>query len=159
MTRRILGAVAAAALFGTGLVYAQQGPRRGPGARGGAMQGRMANFLDLTDAQKEQMRQIREQTRTQAEPFAKQIRAAHQEVAAMVKSGAAAEAVAKRAEDLAAANAPAVQKLAGIHAHAAAAMFAVLTPEQREKAKKLRDSFGPRFGGPGGMGLGPGPGM
>jgi Spy/CpxP family protein refolding chaperone len=148
MTRRVLGAVAAVSLFASGLVYAQQ---RGPGMRRGNMAGRMARFLDLTDAQKEQLRQIREQTRTEAEPFAKQIRAAHQEVAAMVKSGAAPEAVQKRAEELAAANAPAVQKLAGIHARAAAARFAVLTPEQREKAKDLRDSFGPGLGrmGPG----------
>lgn len=149
MTKRnVVGLVAVLALT-AGVIFAQ-GPAAGRKGRmgKGSMGGRMANYLELTDTQKQQMKDIREQARTQAQPFTQQIQAARAEVEKMVKAGEAPEAVAKRAEELAAANANAVQKLAGIRAWTAAKMFSVLTPEQREKAQKLRDSFGGRGFGP-----------
>jgi Spy/CpxP family protein refolding chaperone len=149
MTKRnVIGLVAVLALT-AGVIFAQ-GPANGRRGRmgKGPMGGGMAKYLELTDTQKQQMKDIREQARTQSQPFMQQIQAARDEVQKMVKAGQAPEVVAKRAEELAAANANAVQKLAGIKAGTAARMFAVLTPEQREKAQKLRESFGGHGFGP-----------
>lgn len=149
MTKRDVVGLVAVVVLTAGVIFAQ-GPANGRRSRmgKGPMNGRMANYLELTDTQKQQMKDIRQQAHTQAQPFAQQLQAARAEVEKMVKAGEAPEAVAKRAEELAAANANAVQKLAGIRAATAAKMFAVLTPEQREKAQKLRQSFGGHGFGP-----------
>ncbi|HWR51133.1 MAG TPA: Spy/CpxP family protein refolding chaperone [Bryobacteraceae bacterium] len=149
MTKRNVVGLAAVLALTTSMVFAQVPADGRKGRMGkGHMAGRMANHLGLTDTQKQQIKDIREQARTQAEPFTQQIQTARAEVEKLVKAGEAPEAVSRRAEELAAANANAVQKLAGIRAWTAAKMFSILTPEQREKAQAMRDSFGGRGFGP-----------
>ncbi len=167
MTKTILGVFATAALLTTGFVFAQQAPPPAqapgvPGAPAGPrgmryhrMQ-RMEQYLGLTDAQKTQIRTIREQARTESQPFVQQLRAGYQEIHKLIQSGATPEQVGTRAEQIAASNCTAIQQLARIKATTAAKMYAVLTPEQRTKAQQMRGRFRHGFGGPADFGaLGP----
>ncbi len=170
MTRSIPSALGVAALISTGLVYAQQQQppqqqqqqqqmQRPPraGMRHGMMGGRMAQYLNLTPEQQQQMRDIRQQARTEAQPYMDQLRAARTEIVNLIKSGASPDAVGQRAQQLTAANANAIQELAAIKARTAARMYNLLTPEQKDKAIKMHEQWGQRGGPHHGFGpFGPG---
>lgn len=157
MTKKIFAVFAGAALLATGLAFAQMGAGRGAGHHPGW---RMARYLQLTPEQRTELKTIHQEAYTASKPYADQLKAACTEIETMVKSGATPDAVAARAEALSASNQAAIQKLAGIHASAAAKAYAVLTPEQRQKAATIREYFGRPICGMGrfGVGMGPGPG-
>lgn len=166
MTKKILSVLAGAALLTTGLAFAQAGATGGQGMGPGRKQARqpgqrIARYLQLTPEQRQQFQRIHQEARTQSQPYVEQLKTAFMEIQNMVKSGAAPEAVGARAEQLVAANQTAIQHLAGIRARTAARAYAVLTPEQRQKAANLRGFMGGGLGGmyPGfGMGHGFGAG-
>ncbi len=156
MTKRILAGLAGVAVLSTGLVFAQGAPRRahgmggamgpmmmGPGFGGGRMLGRLAEFLDLTEAQKTQAKQIFDTARTQAQPDMKALRDARQKIADVVRSGAAPAQVETQVQTIVQANTAAVQRLVVLHARSTAEFLNLLTPEQRDKAEKLHRLFGP----------------
>jgi Spy/CpxP family protein refolding chaperone len=116
--------------------FAQPGPGRHH-MRGGefasAFHGRMAQALNLTDAQKELANQLRADTKAQAEPIVTELRQVRQELAAAVKANdtGAIQNLTTRQGNL-------QGQLAAIHANSMAKLYAQLTPEQKAKAEELR---------------------
>jgi periplasmic protein CpxP/Spy len=120
------------------------GPGRGPGGPGGPEQFLFAQ-LSLTDAQKEQVKSIRESARAASEPFREQLKTVRDEIQAATANGAFDEATVRA---IAAKAAPAEVELAVIDARTRAAVYNVLTPEQRTKLAALQAEFEQRRGGP-----------
>ena len=136
---------AAAAALATGMVFAQT-PSPSPTPQAGRHHflqqhmARIAQQLNLTDAQKEQAKAIFQQTRQTAQPVRQQLKQNRQALAAAVK----------------AANDPQIQNLSqmqgnlmgqmvAIRSQAAAKFYALLTPDQRTKADQLRQQFQQRL--------------
>jgi protein CpxP len=149
---RILGA----AILAVGLttpVFAQTAPdntgkrewKRGQRMRaghrgGGAMFGRMAGQLNLTDAQKQQARQLMQDARAQAQPIRQQLQQNRQELEDAIKSNNTG-AITQLTERQAALRG----QVQAIHAKAMASFYAQLTPEQKAKAEELRQQRKQRF--------------
>ena len=149
-----LGVVIVAGL-GVVAIGAQQGPppgrgpggQGGPGGRGQGMFGRgpggpMAGMmmrglaqLNLTDAQKTQLKEVREANKEATQALAKRMIAAREAMGDAVTADTVVEAdIRAKAADVAAAEVDAALLRAKVHAQ----VFALLTPEQRAKAKELR---------------------
>lgn|GEM_PF-529894 len=157
MTKKIFALFAGAALLATGLAFAQMGPRRGAGMGAGAGRHpgwRIARFLQLTPEQQQQLKTIRQEAWTEAQPYVQQLRTAFAGIESQIKSGVAPDTVAEHARALVAQNQQAIESLAAIRARTAARSYAVLTPEQQQKAQQLRQFFGGGFCGMGGFGQG-----
>jgi protein CpxP len=150
--RRILAAVLAASLgVGTMItVSAQPQPaperprmemQRGPGGFG-PMRGPRAGFglrglrqLDLTDAQREQIRNIRQSHREEGRTIAERLRTAQRELRQAGDVMTVDEAaIRSKAEALAAALTDSTLHRARVQAE----IYNVLTPEQQEKLKAFR---------------------
>ncbi|HJQ68693.1 MAG TPA: Spy/CpxP family protein refolding chaperone [Blastocatellia bacterium] len=112
------------------------------GKRGGGM-GRLFSQLDLTDAQKAQIKQIHEDSREQLRPLAEQIRAKRHEIRQAQQSGSADEAlIRQKLTEIAPLEAKMMAERARIHEQT----LSVLTPEQRTKLEQLREQFKSRRG-------------
>jgi Spy/CpxP family protein refolding chaperone len=107
----------------------------------------MANYLELTDAQKEQAKAIFQDARAQSKPVADQLRQLRQGAKAAVKEGRSEAEL----EQIAQRTGPLVSQLAANHLKAMAKFRAILTPEQVDKLDKIPER-GPR----GRFGRGPG---
>lgn len=107
------------------------------GMRGGdRMAGAFFRNLDLTDAQKTQMKQIRESHGQTLRPLMEQIRTKRQELRQASKGGTFDEAlVAQKLTEIA----PLEAKLMGEEFRTHQEMLSVLTPEQKTKLDQLRD--------------------
>jgi Spy/CpxP family protein refolding chaperone len=142
----MLATVALALVGGLALAHAaaaQPGPfgpdghgRRGPGMKGeGRQGGMMLRGLDLTDAQRTQVRSVFEQHEAEIRALTEKVRTAHRaqhDAAAAVPFDEAQ--VRARAEEAAAAQ----TELAVLRARIHGEVFQLLTPEQRAKAQQLR---------------------
>jgi Spy/CpxP family protein refolding chaperone len=138
--RQTLTATALAIGLSAVPMFAQPGPgyqggkhaMRG-GEFAGGFHGRMAQALNLTDAQKEFAKQARADAKAQAEPVANELRQVRQELAEAVKTNntGAIQNLATRQGNL-------QGQLAVIHANSMAKLYAQLTPEQKAKAEELR---------------------
>jgi Spy/CpxP family protein refolding chaperone len=109
----------------------------GPGMRGGpfGMFGPELRALDLTDAQRQQVRAIMESHQDEQNAIGDRMRTARKALQEAITADSFDEgAIRARAADVAAVDADAVVLQAKIHA----AVFAILTPEQVKKAKELR---------------------
>jgi len=112
----------------------------GRGERGGMMG---FSKLDLTDAQKAQLKQIRESHRQDTAPIMEQIRAKRQEIRQANEGGTVNEAlVAQKLAEIA----PLEAKLMSAQARIRQEMLSVLTPEQKAKLDQLREQFKSRSG-------------
>ena len=108
---------------------------RGHGGRG-EMAGAMFRNLDLTDAQKAQMKQIRESHSQTLRPLIQQVRAKRQEIRQASKNGTFDEAlVTQKLNEIA----PLEAKLMGEEFRTHQEMLAVLTPDQKTKLDQLRE--------------------
>lgn len=96
--------------------------------------GELAEFLDLSDAQKQQIEALRETLRTTAEPIREQLRANHELLEAAVDANNA-----QRAGELLIANRALHAQLEAAHATFAAGFEALLTSEQRAKFAVLQE--------------------
>jgi protein CpxP len=106
------------------------------GGRGGGMMG--FRNLDLTDAQKAQMKQIRDSHSQSIRPIFEQIRAKRQEIRQASQSGAFNEAlVTQKLTEIA----PLEAKLQGEQFRLHQEMLSVLTPEQKAKLDQAREQF------------------
>jgi protein CpxP len=151
------GARRGAGMMGQGMM----GPG-GPGMRGGpggpfGMAGLPLRALDLTDAQRQQVRTIMESHRDEQKAIGDRMQSArkalHEAIAAEVFDEGAIRA---KAAEIGAVEADAAVLQAKIHAE----VFAILTPEQVTKAKELRTQMENRMKdgrGRGGRGMRPGP--
>ena len=150
MKRTILAAVLGTALS-TGAIFAQQATTTpapaeqqhkahwGAGKRGGMM--RMFRALNLTDTQKQQIRGIMKQTRESNADTREQLKALRTQERDAIKSGAPEAQL----QSLANNAAPLMAKMHASRLVAQSKIYAVLTPEQRQKAEEMRGQFGQRF--------------
>jgi Spy/CpxP family protein refolding chaperone len=135
----------AVAALGTASLFAQTPPparhfqHRG---RSGAM---MAAALNLTDAQKSQMKSIFQEARQSSQPIRQQLRQTRQSLNAAVQAGNS-----DQIQQLSATEGTEMGQLAAIHASARAKMFKMLTPEQQQKLSTLQASMHGRHHGPAG---------
>ena len=94
--------------------------------------------LDLSDAQKAQMKQIRESHSQSLRPIMEQIRAKRQEIRQASEGGTFNEAlVTQKLTEIA----PLEAKLQGEHFRLRQEMISVLTPEQKAKLDQSREQF------------------
>jgi len=114
-------------------------PRRGPGPD----ERMLFHFLDLTDAQKSQIKTIDEAERAKVEPLVQQIRAAHEAIEAATAHGQFNE---QQVRALAAAEAQVQVELTVAHVRRQAAVYQVLTPEQRAKLDRFLEEHRPPQG-------------
>ena len=128
----------AAALFaqGPGLRGRGAGPFGGPGGPDG--RGFAAGFalgqLDLSDAQKQQIRNITQRHREQTQPLVQRLDQAMQAQRVAIETSPVNEALVRSAaQDLAAVQVDLAVEQARLHSD----IFGVLTAEQQEKAKQL----------------------
>lgn len=156
-TTRIVGGLGAAAIV-AGLMVTMphmdaaqdqtqaQGERRRPGGRGGRMGGPMAGGLgdvmrDLTEAQREQVKGIRERHAERLRPIMERAHAARAAVDAAVFSGNTGNLQALSIE-----VGSAETELAFAQAQVQAEIFGVLTAEQKQKIAERRKAMEGRRG-------------
>lgn len=156
MRKRLLIVLAAAVLLTTSgiLVYAQKarsGERRsgsesrmeGRGGRGqgGARQlARMAEKLELTETQREQVKTILSTERPAVEPHMKQLRETRQALKAASRTSPFDEA---KVRELTAQQGQLLAAMMFEKERVFSQVYEVLTPEQRTKADTMRQGFGP----------------
>lgn len=102
-----------------------------------AMRTLVAGYLDLNEVQKSDAEAIFDAARESAQPVMEQLRQGHEAVRNAIKSGAPEQEV----ENLASQQGVLMGQVAGIYAKAFSRFYALLTPEQKEKAEKLHDQF------------------
>ena len=137
----IAAGVVAALAGGTTLAIAQgpgpggQGPR---GGRGGVGLDVGLRGIDLTDAQRDQVRSINESHRSEFDAVRTKLREAHRALAEASMAATMDEA-AIRAGSTEVATAMADEAI--LRAKVRAEVFAILTPEQQQKANELRSTM------------------
>jgi periplasmic protein CpxP/Spy len=125
--RNLLAAVCTVAMFGTAAV-AQEGPRGPRDGFGGAAMG--LRGLDLSDAQKAQVKQIMSAERPTLKPLMQQEKQDRQQMTALVRGGSFEEA---KAMPIAAQEAQVHSQIAVERAKIEAQIYQLLTPEQKSK--------------------------
>jgi len=144
------------------------GPGGGPGGGQGGMQ-RMAQDLDLTDTQKQEIMQIREDARSTMKAMRKSMMANRD---AMQKLDPADKGYSAKVDKLAAEKGALVEGMMKEHARVRSEISAILTPEQRARQAQLHkerkakrdakrkqragnrgEGRGPNGDGPRGMGM------
>ncbi|HEX5735605.1 MAG TPA: Spy/CpxP family protein refolding chaperone [Blastocatellia bacterium] len=150
--KSVIAALVLAVAIAVPVVIAQstdEGGRKGRrdhsghfGKRGGGM-GRIFSQLDLTDAQKAQIKQIHENSREELRPLVQEIRAKRQEIRQARQGGTVDEAfISQKLAEMAPLEAKMIAARARIHEQT----LAVLTPEQRTKLEQMREQFKSRRG-------------
>ena len=139
------------AVVGTGAVFifAQKGKRGGFGGRmgfGGRGFERVAEKLNLTDEQKTQVKSILEESKTRVKPLMESMRENRKQLENLGTDGTFNE---EQVNQLAAQNAETMKQLFVEKEKTKAQIFAVLTPEQRAEAAKMKDAFKQNFKGKG----------
>jgi len=134
----VVTAALVAAMCGGAVALFAQGPGRGAGQAGPGGPGFGAGFalgqLDLSDAQKQQVRDVMQRHREQSRGTMDRLREAMQAQRAAINQVPVNEAAVRQASAaLAAVQADAAVDEARLHAD----IFSVLTVEQQEKAKQL----------------------
>ncbi len=142
-------AILAVALISIGavLIFAQRGDGPGRGPRGGGFgPGKgllmMAEKLGLSEEQKTQIKGILEDSKTRVEPLREALKSNHDAIKNLGTDGTFNEAEVNR---LAAAQAETTKALIVEKEKTKAAIFAVLTPEQRVKANEMKQNMEERF--------------
>ena len=93
----------------------------------------MASQLNLTDAQKSEMKSIFQEARQSAQPVRQQLKQTRESLNAAVKAGNS-----DQIQQLAATEGTEIGQLAAIRASAHAKMFKMLTPDQQQKLSTLQ---------------------
>jgi protein CpxP len=141
-TTKLLTAALAVITLGLGSIAMAQ-PEGGGGRRGGHHFGRGGpggpgfplRQLDLTDAQRDQVKAIFDSHKDEFQAIGERLKTARQaQVAAIETQPLDESAIRAKTTDLSAVEADAAVLRAKVHA----AVFQVLTPEQQEKAKALK---------------------
>lgn len=139
------------AIVGVGAVFifGQRGERRGFAGRmgfGGRGFERVAEKLNLTDEQKSQIKTILEDSKTRVKPLMETLRENRQQSETLGTDGTFNE---EQVNQLAAQQAETMKQLFIEKEKTKAQIFAVLTPEQRAEAAKMKDAFKENFRGRG----------
>ena len=134
-----MGAWMAVAALGAASLFAQTPPP----ARHNRQHALLAAALNLTDAQKSQMKSIFQEAHQSAQPIRQQLKQTRQSLQAAVKAGDS-----NQIQQLASTEGTEMGQLAAIHASARAQMFKMLTPEQQQKLSTIQASMHSRRRGP-----------
>ena len=136
-------AVLAIALV-TGIAIAQPhgGPHGGGDFFGGGMLGYFSDYLDLTDAQQAQIKQIIAKEKPALEPLFKQEMQTHQQMMQLIQSGTFDEA---KAQTIATQGAQVHSQLEVQHARIANEAYQVLTADQKTKLAQYISKREQRF--------------
>lgn len=118
---------------------ARHGFGRGGHHRGGGM---MLRGIDLTDDQKNQVKQIMEASRAKVQPLRESLRANRQKLRELTENGKFDEG---QVQALAAEQGRISAQLLVEKERSKAQIFQILTPEQREKAAQMRQQMKERF--------------
>ncbi len=144
LTTMILN-LALALILGLFVVAEAQPPsaRGGPGGQGGPggggqLEDRFARVLGLTDAQKTQIKSLREQAQTASKPYVEQIKPLTEERHKLIEAPAFDEAAART---LAQKMSQLQIEIHLIQAKTEAAIYQLLTPEQKAKLAELRKAM------------------
>lgn len=132
MKNKLIAAVAALTLSATLAVAAPGGKHDGKRGRGGEFGTRFAQKLNLTDAQKAQIKAIREETHQQNATFFQNLRDTRMQLREAKKAGDT-----QRADALKATIESQRAQLEQIRESEKARILAVLTPEQRTEYERL----------------------
>lgn len=153
IAKRIMPAILGASIALTPLIGLAQGSAPAGQAQGGTAAGKghmrghrmhkLARMLDLTDQQKQQLAAQRKTEQERVKPYRDQVEAAHKQIEAEVTSGKFDEA---KARSILAETAQARTELALSHARMQAALYGVLTPEQRTKLAERKQKWEQRRG-------------
>jgi Spy/CpxP family protein refolding chaperone len=127
-----MGVWMAVAALGTASLFAQTPPP----ARHHHQHDLFAAALNLTDAQKTQMKSIFQGARQSAQPIRQQLQQTRQSLQAAIKAGNS-----NQIQQLAATEGTEIGQLAAIRASARAQMFKMLTPEQQQKLSTLQTAM------------------
>ena len=132
--------------IGTIFVFAQKGEGkkfgRGFGHRGGFE--RIAKKLNLSDEQKEQVKQILETSKTKVQPLMENMKSIHQQLDAATADGQFDEA---QVQALATQQANIMAQIIVEKERTKSQIFAILTPEQQSQAKQLKEQMKEKFKG------------
>ena len=107
------------------------------------MLGMMTDYLDLTDAQQAQVKQIFENEKPNITSLMQQLKQAHQQMRQLEESGAFDEA---KVRTLASQQSQTLTELIVEKAKIKSQIFNVLTPEQKAKAVRFMDRHEQRMG-------------
>jgi Spy/CpxP family protein refolding chaperone len=127
-----LSAWTAVAALGAVSLFAQA-PQAPAPAQGRHKLGRMANYLNLTPAQRAQAKSIFREAHQSAQPVRQQLRETRQSLQAAIKSGNA-----DQIKQLAATEGTEKGQLAAIRASAFSKLYPTLTPEQQQKLAEFQ---------------------
>jgi Spy/CpxP family protein refolding chaperone len=130
--RSMMSIVALALVLAAGIAIAQPhgGPHGGGDFFGGGMLGFFTDYLDLTDAQQAQIKQIVAKEKPALEPLFKQEMQTHQQMLQLIQSGTFDEA---KAQAIANQGAQVHTQLEVQHARIANEAYQVLTADQKTK--------------------------
>ena len=130
--RSMMSITALAVVLAAGIAMAQPhgGPHGGGDFFGGGMLGFFTDYLDLTDAQQTQIKQIVAKEKPALEPLFKQEMQTHQQMLLLIQSGTFDEA---KAQVIATQGAQVHTQLEVQHARIANEAYQVLTADQKTK--------------------------
>lgn len=131
---------------GAVLIFAQKGKRERMGAMnfGGRGFERVAEKLNLTDEQKTQVKTILEDSKTRVKPLMDSMRETRKQAENLGTDGIFNE---EQVNQIAASQSETMKQLYIEKEKTKAQIFAVLTPEQRAEAAKMKEMFKERFKG------------
>lgn len=127
------------------------GPGQG-GPGGGNMEDRFARLLNLTDAQKTQIKNLREQAQAASKPYFEQIKPITEQMQKLIEAPVFDEAAARA---LASKMSQVQTEIHLIQAKTENAIYQLLTAEQKAKLAELRKAMEGQQGGLGGGRRGP----
>jgi periplasmic protein CpxP/Spy len=143
---RILSAVLAVTLMAavgfSQTVVKTAGPGHRGGGFGGPMMGLYADYLDLTDAQRAQMKDIMTKEKPTIKPLMKQLAQSHQQLRQLESTGTFDEA---KVRAIATQQAQTMTELTVQKARIKSEMMQVLTPDQKDKMAKFEARRQARF--------------
>lgn len=141
---KILATILAVALMGTAAVAQgmRPGHMHGDGMFGGEMLGFFSDYLDLTDAQQTQIKQIMAKEKPTIEPLWQQERQSHEAMKQLIMSGNFDEA---KAQSIAQQAAQVQTQLMVEHARTASQAYQVLTADQKTKLAQFMAKRQQRF--------------
>jgi Spy/CpxP family protein refolding chaperone len=144
--RILLGVLAVTLMAAIGFsqtVVKAAGPgHRGGGGFGGPMMGLYADYLDLTDAQRAQMKDIMTKEKPTIKPLMQQMAQSHQQLRQLESAGTFDEA---KVRALATQQAQTMTELTVQKARIKSELMQVLTPDQKDKMAKFEARRQARF--------------
>ena len=141
MKKAIIAIIAIAVLgLGTMFIFAQKGKREGFGGKGFGGRGfeRITQKLNLTDEQKTQVKTITEDSQTRLKPLMESLRENHKQAENLGIDGTFNE---EQVNQIAGSQSETMKQLFIEKEKTKAQIFAVLTPEQRAEAAKMKEQF------------------